>query len=240
MQNAYGGCDLRQIAPGFNYLAQLGRFLAGAISTLARTNLVRGRGPWSAIDLHRRRCVQLHARTMSGVAYNAAVDLVDRHVADGRGARIAYRDERGACSYERARPARRRCRPGVARARNRSRAARPHRPRRRRRLRGHVSRRHEARRRPGAAEHDAQAARLRAPGARQPRAARRRQRRPGAARRSGVGSTASSSPRRWPRSPRASLRRCRRFPRRPTTSPSGSTRPARRARPRRPSICTRT
>ena len=31
--------------------------------------------------------------------YNAAVDLVDRHVAEGRGARIAYRDERGACSY---------------------------------------------------------------------------------------------------------------------------------------------
>jgi len=36
---------------------------------------------------------------MSGAAYNAAVELVDRHVAEGRGARIAYRDERGACSY---------------------------------------------------------------------------------------------------------------------------------------------
>ncbi len=31
--------------------------------------------------------------------YNASVDLVDRHVAEGRGARIAYRDARGACSY---------------------------------------------------------------------------------------------------------------------------------------------
>jgi benzoate-CoA ligase family protein len=31
--------------------------------------------------------------------YNAAVDLVDRHVAEGRGARLAYRDDRGRYSY---------------------------------------------------------------------------------------------------------------------------------------------
>ena len=32
-------------------------------------------------------------------SYNAAVDLVDRHVAEGRGARIAYRDDRTQLSY---------------------------------------------------------------------------------------------------------------------------------------------
>jgi benzoate-CoA ligase len=32
-------------------------------------------------------------------SYNAAVDLVDRHVDAGRGARVAYRDDRGAYSY---------------------------------------------------------------------------------------------------------------------------------------------
>jgi benzoate-CoA ligase len=31
--------------------------------------------------------------------YNAAVDLVDRHIVEGRGARIAYRDDRGSYSY---------------------------------------------------------------------------------------------------------------------------------------------
>jgi benzoate-CoA ligase family protein len=31
--------------------------------------------------------------------YNAAADLVDRHVAEGRGTRIAYRDDRGAYSF---------------------------------------------------------------------------------------------------------------------------------------------
>jgi non-ribosomal peptide synthetase component F len=31
--------------------------------------------------------------------YNATVDLVDRHVAEGRGARLAYRDDRGSYSY---------------------------------------------------------------------------------------------------------------------------------------------
>ncbi|MDB4969024.1 MAG: Benzoate-CoA ligase [Myxococcales bacterium] len=31
--------------------------------------------------------------------YNAAVDLVDRHVAEGRGARVAYHDDRGSYSY---------------------------------------------------------------------------------------------------------------------------------------------
>lgn len=32
-------------------------------------------------------------------SYNAAVDLLDRHLAEGRGDRIAYRDDRGAYSY---------------------------------------------------------------------------------------------------------------------------------------------
>jgi benzoate-CoA ligase family protein len=31
--------------------------------------------------------------------YNAAVDLVDRHLAEGRGSRLAYRDDRGAYTY---------------------------------------------------------------------------------------------------------------------------------------------
>ena len=31
--------------------------------------------------------------------YNAAADLVDRHLAAGRGDRIAYRDDRGTCTY---------------------------------------------------------------------------------------------------------------------------------------------
>ncbi|HSQ62872.1 MAG TPA: AMP-binding protein, partial [Polyangiaceae bacterium] len=31
--------------------------------------------------------------------YNAAVDLLDRHVEEGRGARIAYIDDRGTTTY---------------------------------------------------------------------------------------------------------------------------------------------
>ena len=31
--------------------------------------------------------------------YNAAADLVDRHLAEGRGDRVAYRDDRGEYSY---------------------------------------------------------------------------------------------------------------------------------------------
>jgi benzoate-CoA ligase family protein len=47
--------------------------------------------PWASIDLNATPpAVRFPAR------YNAAADLVDRHLTEGRGARIAYRDDRGA------------------------------------------------------------------------------------------------------------------------------------------------
>src|SRR5262249_19309801 len=45
------------------------------------------RSPASLIEYH------------ASVSYNAAVELVDRHVAEGRGARIAFRDDAGSYDY---------------------------------------------------------------------------------------------------------------------------------------------
>ena len=32
--------------------------------------------------------------------YNAAVDMVDRHLEEGRGGKVAFIDENGPCTYE--------------------------------------------------------------------------------------------------------------------------------------------
>jgi benzoate-CoA ligase len=50
--------------------------------------------PWAELHL-----AESPPRVTFPRPYNAAADLVDRHVAAGRGDRIAYRDDRGACTY---------------------------------------------------------------------------------------------------------------------------------------------